>query len=391
MEGFAYPNEMEIAWGLAIVLYPYITGLVAGAFIVSALYHVFRIKAFEPIARFSLLTALAFLVVAPLPLLLHLGRPERGFEIFITPHFTSAMSGFGYIWLSYFVVLAAEVWFTFREDIVRYAQTANGPARFLYRALTLGVYEVSERTERVDHRIAWALSAIGIPLASTLHGYVGFIFGAVKANPWWSSPLTPFFFLLSAIVSGMALLLVLYVLVSRLRRLPLDMGCLRMLMAWLGAFLTVDLVFEAFEVVSMVYENEESWAIVGQMLFERAGISFFVIQVLFGTLLPLILLASALTLTRSARIKVVAGVTSGVLIMIGVLAMRWNIVIGGQLISKSFRGLLEFSPPIWGPEGIVVTVGLLILPFAILALVLHLLPPWPSGHGDAAARPTSES
>ena len=386
MQGFVYPNEMEIGWGLAIVLYPYITGLVAGAFIVSALYHVFRIQAFEPLARFSLLTALAFLIVAPLPLLLHLGRPERGFEIFITPHFTSAMSGFGYIWLSYFVVLVGEVWFTFREDIIRYAQTSRGLKRGIYRVLTLGVDEVSDRTKRVDHRMAWFLAALGIPLASTLHGYVGFIFSSIKANPWWSSPLAPFFFLLSAIVSGMALLLVLYVLLSRLRRTPLDMRCVRMLMGWLGAFLTVDLVFEGFEIVSLLYEQEESWPMIRQMLLERADISFFVIQVLLGTFLPLLLLAGSLTLTRSSRIKVAAGVTSALLIMVGVLAMRWNIVIGGQLISKSFRGLLEFTPPLWGPEGLIVTVGLLLLPFINLTIILYLLPPWDQREDGRAER-----
>ena len=81
MEGFLYPNEIEVQWGLLIVLYPYITGLVAGAFVVSALHQVFGIKQLEKISRLSLLTALAFVIVAPLPLLGHLGHPERGVAI----------------------------------------------------------------------------------------------------------------------------------------------------------------------------------------------------------------------------------------------------------------------------------------------------------------------
>src|SRR3972149_6354477 len=107
--GFVYPNEVEIQWSLLIVIYPFITGLVAGAFVVSSLYHVFNIKALKPVASLSLLTALAFLLVAPLALQAHLGRPERGFAIFLTPNMTSAMAGFGYIWLFYTILVLAEV------------------------------------------------------------------------------------------------------------------------------------------------------------------------------------------------------------------------------------------------------------------------------------------
>jgi len=83
--GYMYPNEYELHWGLLIVLYPYLTGLVAGAFILASLERVFNVKALKPVYRLSLLSALAFLFVAPLPLLAHLGHPERAFEMFLTP------------------------------------------------------------------------------------------------------------------------------------------------------------------------------------------------------------------------------------------------------------------------------------------------------------------
>jgi Ni/Fe-hydrogenase subunit HybB-like protein len=379
VEGFYYPNEIETQWGLLIVIYPYITGLVAGAFIVSSLYHVFRIESLKPIARLSLLTALSFLLVAPLPLLLHLGRPERGFEIFWTPHPTSAMSGFGYIWLSYLIILVAEIWFTFRSDIVRSARTTTGLKRLIYSALTLGIYDVSDRYLKMDQKISRVLAAIGIPAASLLHGYVGFIFGAVKANPWWSSPLTPFFFLLSAIVSGMALLAILYVLLMRLRGEPIDHECLKTLMDWLAGFLIIDLVFESFEVISMSYESAESWEIISQMLVHRLGISYFGIQLFFGAIIPLILLGVVRPLVKRAPAKMWMEMISSLLILTGVFAMRWNVVIGGQLFSKSFRGLLSYIPPLWGRESILTGVGLIILPFLIFTVLLHLLPAWQAG------------
>jgi len=84
VEGFMYPNEVSLYWSVLIVLYPFITGLVAGAFILASLARIFRVEAVKPTYRLALLTALAFLIVAPLPLQLHLGHPERSYEMYLT-------------------------------------------------------------------------------------------------------------------------------------------------------------------------------------------------------------------------------------------------------------------------------------------------------------------
>ncbi len=96
--GYIYPNEIEIHWQILIVVYPYITGLVAGAFILASLVKVFNVKEVLPTYRLSLLTALSFLIVAPLPLLLHLEHPLRSFEIFLTPNLSSAMAMFAFVY-----------------------------------------------------------------------------------------------------------------------------------------------------------------------------------------------------------------------------------------------------------------------------------------------------
>ena len=62
-QGFLFPNEIEVHWSLMIVLYPYITGLVAGAFIVSSLYHVFGREELKPVAKFSLVAAFSLSAV----------------------------------------------------------------------------------------------------------------------------------------------------------------------------------------------------------------------------------------------------------------------------------------------------------------------------------------
>ncbi len=227
VNGFMYPDEVELQWSILIVLYPYLTGLVAGAFILASLERVFKVEAVKPTYRLALLTALAFLLVAPLPLQLHLGHPERSFEMYLTPHRTSAMAMFGFVYLWYLmVVLLVEIWLDFRRDIVILSQTTQGWKRWIYRALTLGSSNISERALRIDERVGWVITVIGIPSAFLLHGYVGFIFGSVKANPWWSSPLMPVVFSFSAMVSGIAAVMLLYQFTSSVRNKPVDMPCL---------------------------------------------------------------------------------------------------------------------------------------------------------------------
>src|ERR1041385_960997 len=223
VDGFMYPNEVELQWSLLIVLYPYITGLVAGAFILASLERVFKVEAVRPTYRLALLTALSFLLVAPLPLQLHLGHPERSFEMYLTPHTSSAMAMFGFVYLWYLtVVLLLEIWLEWRADIVRLSQTTSGLQRVIYKALTLGSTNVSPTARIVDDKVGYAVTVIGIPSAFLLHGYVGFIFGSIKANPWWSTPLMPIVFLFSAMVSGIAAVMLLYAVAMKLRKTAID-------------------------------------------------------------------------------------------------------------------------------------------------------------------------
>src|SRR5476651_804142 len=133
-EGFMYPNEVELQWSVLIVLYPFLTGLVAGAFILASLERVFKVDAVKPTYRLALLTALAFLLVAPLPLQLHLGHPERSLEMYLTPHTSSAMAMFGFVYMWYLMaVLVLEIWLDYRKDMVLLARSETGWKKTLYR------------------------------------------------------------------------------------------------------------------------------------------------------------------------------------------------------------------------------------------------------------------
>jgi predicted membrane protein len=380
VDGFMYPNEVELQWSVLIVLYPFITGLVAGAFILASLERVFRVEAVKPTYRLALLTALSFLLVAPLPLQLHLGHPERSLEMYLTPHRSSAMAMFGFVYLWYLtVVLLVEIWLDYRADIVRMAQTTKGFTRIIYKVLTLGSENVSPEARAVDDRVGYIVTVIGIPSAFMLHGYVGFIFGSIKANPWWSTPLMPVVFLFSAMVSGIAAVMLLYMAAMKFKGREIDMPCVDTIAKYLFYTFVIDFTLEMLDLIHRTYEADESFRSLDFMVHTRLWKSHVILQIVIGTLVPLILLAAnQLWRFTAARRRAMYG-TAGILTLIGIFAMRWNVVIGGQLFSKSFLGYTTYKMELVTREGLLSAIALSLLPFAIFFVLIRLLPPWQTG------------
>ena len=375
--GFIYPNEVELQWSILIVLYPFLTGLVAGAFILASLERVFNVVAVRPTYRLALLTALAFLIVAPLPLQMHLGHPERSFSMYLTPHRESAMAMFGFVYLWYLMaVLVLEIWFDYRKDLVLAWRQSTGLKKKLYGALTLWSDNISEDALRVDDKIGRAITVIGIPSAFLLHGYVGFIFGSVKANPWWSTPLMPVVFLFSAIVSGIAAVLLLYMALSRLRGVIADMACLDTIARYLFYAFLIDFSLEMLDLIHRLYEADESLRALDFMVKTRLFVSQIVLQIIVGTLVPIGLLGLVQLYRVGERARRWIYATSGLLALVGIFAMRWNVVIGGQLFSKSFLGYTTYKMGFATREGLLPAIAILILPFIILAVLVRVLPPW---------------
>ena len=373
---FLFPNDIHIMWSLMIVLYPYITGLVAGAFIVGSLYHVFGRSELKPVSRLAMVASLSFLLVATLPLLCHLGHPERALNIVVTPHFTSAMSAFGLIYAMYLILVVLEIWLLFRREIVELAARSRGLKRGILKGVALGVYDISEEAQRVDHRVVTVLAALGIPAACILHGYVGFIFGSIKANPWWSTPLMPIVFLFSAIVSGIALVLLMYMATSVAKRVPIDMRCVDTIAKYLFYAFIIDFTLEGVDLLHRMYEADESFKSLDFMVKTKLFVSQILLQIVIGGLIPITLLAitQVTRLSETARKAIYA--VSGTLTLVGIFAMRWNVVIGGQLFSKSFLGYTTYKMDFATREGLLPAIVLMILPFVILAVLVRLLPPW---------------
>ena len=376
-QGYIFPNELDLQWGILIVVYPFITGLVAGAFILASLERVFNVRVLKPTYQIALLTALSFLLVATMPLISHLSQPQRAYEIMITPHSSSAMAIFGFVYLWYLmVVLLLEIWFDYRESMVVWSKEKKGIMKWVYRILTLGLSDISHETVRWDKKLGYLITIVGIPSAFILHGYVGFIFGSIKANPWWSTPLMPIIFLFSAMVSGIALVMFIYMAISYFRKQPIELKVLDTIGRYLFFILILDFTLEGLDQIHRIYESDESFEIIKLLVSGKLYLTLFISQGLFGTIIPLIILAFLQFYKRAISIRKTLYLLVSILVLIGVYSMRWNVVIGGQLFSKSYSGFTSFKLGLIGLDGTLMAAFWLLLPFGILAFLLWLLPPW---------------
>jgi predicted membrane protein len=402
-ELFVLPNEY-IYWSIQIVMYPFMTGLVAGAFVLSSLYHVFGVKQLKEIARFSLVFSFALLPVAMMPLLLHLQQPLRGIHVMMTPHFTSAIAAFGIVFMTYACIVASELWFEYRRHFVLTTQALatqtdrsgfDNLRMYFFKALTLGAMDISNEAIKKDHNAVRKLATIGIPVACFLHGYAGFIFGSVKANALWMTPLMPVIFICSAVVSGIALCILCYVLTMEIRKFMAK----RKISRWakdinapsveelqsaedleistasnyLLYFMIAALTLEMLDLIFRGYTQVKSWDILREVIMERDFNKIFIMQYTIGNLVPFLLMVLP---GRTIRRTTIATV----LVIFGVFMMRWNVVIGGQAFSLSFSGFMHYHLPIiptsWETfrEGVAGAATVMITPFVIFWFLNKIFP-----------------
>lgn len=192
----------------------------------------------------------------------------------------------------------------------------------------------------------------------------------------------PIVFLASAIVSGIALVLLLYMIITLLRLERPDMRCLDRLAEFLLYAVIVDFSLETLDFIHRLYESEESIKILSQLIFSKLFISLVVMQVLLGTVVPAVGLAHFRFSRYPEELRRLAYFLAAIMIQIGIFSTRWNVVIGGQLFSKSLRGLTVYKMELMGVEGLVMSMIFLILPVIILYVLLKIFPPWRVASSD---------
>jgi formate-dependent nitrite reductase membrane component NrfD len=186
----------------------------------------------------------------------------------------------------------------------------------------------------------------------------------------------PVVFLFSAIVSGIACVMLLYIVMCRLRRVAVDMLCVDTIARYLLYAFVIDFSLELLDLIHRLYEADESLRALDFMVKTRLFVSQIVVQIGLGTFVPIGLLALVqfVRLSDAARLRIY--ILAGILTLVGIFAMRWNVVIGGQLFSKSFLGYTSYKIAFAHREGLLPAMLIMLLPFIILAGLVRVLRPW---------------
>jgi Ni/Fe-hydrogenase subunit HybB-like protein len=334
-----------IPWGAWVAFYIYFVGLSAGAFLLSSLIYVFGMDRFEKVGRMALLAALVSMIVALAFIGLDLGRLDRALTVMFRWNFMSPLAWEVRFYAIYIALLATELWFAVRADLLK-RDTADSDRKWL--------------------RI---LGTVGIPIAIFgVHGGTGTIFAVVKARGMWSGPLFPIVFILSALVSGTALLTVFYVVRQRARRQPVDTGLVLDLGKLLAGFVMVDFGLFFYEMlVPAMAMNPHEREVIHVMTSSRMAWSFWLLQVGMVFVGPAIILLSSLK--RSWKWITAAAVS----VVIGIVGVRFNIVVP-TLTVPLLPGLPhgDYVPNLveWVSSAGLIALGLLL--FSLAAEVLPL-------------------
>ena len=269
-------------------------------------------------------------------------------------------------------------------DSVNMYQTHIGLLCTFYTLLTPGVNELNEQARKFDARGKYVLAIICITAAHGLHGYIGFVYGSLKAREWWSSDMMPVIFIFSAIVSGVSVIIILYLVACWVRKMKIDEEAVHG-MAWqLWGFLMFSLLLELVEFGTMVYKGLEGIDNIMDFVSSELLIPYFTLQLGIGAALPIVILSLMSFMHVRGKPFLIGTVVSAGLVLMSVFMMRWNVVIGGQEISKTGKGLLHFDP-IWvGSEGIWMAVAILAASIGFLLILLKILPPWADMDGSHA-------
>lgn len=362
-----FNTQHEIYWGLPIALYFYYTGMSAGSFILTSLGTVFGIEKYKKVAKVGVIMAIVLLAFAPLHLLFDLAQPGRFLNLFTTVNPTSAMSWGVYLLILYPVDLIIYSWYLFRQDMVN-GLTKGGFKASFYNFLLFGKKDVSKQALDNDKRKQKLFGSFGVPLALLVHGYTGFILGNVQARAIWHTPLMPIIFLMSAMVSGTGLFIIVLMLVEKFKfgRLNDDIKALisdiANLMKW---FILVDGILMIIYFIVLWYSNEAGYAS-GYFLLHNEFWSFVGLENGLGMLVPFILM-----LSKKARQSMPIVVLASILTIIGVLAMRINLVIGGQKLPLTGSKIMEY---VASGRDITVILGLAVAAVIVLTFLYSVLP-----------------
>jgi len=293
-----YNVEHEMPLGIPIATYFYLTGLSAGSFIISTFAYGFGMTKFKPLGKIGVVMATLLLVIAPMILLIDLEQPLRFWHLILYLRITSPITWGTFLLTLYPLNCMVYGYFMFKGDM--------------------------EKTK--------IFGLIGIPLALMVHGYTGFILALGKARVLWNTAIMPPIFLVSAMVSGLAMMILVVIVKDYViqRKKEHDPALLEALGKFLVASIVLDLILIGTDLTVLLTSHTEAY-MAAIMLFKGQFARLFLgVEVLLGAVIPLVLLLSPFTKRSIPGLAI-----ASILVMIGIFAMRVIMVIGGLSIPLS--------------------------------------------------------
>lgn len=370
IEGLSVTNlSTFVPWGAWVAFYIFFVGLSAGAFLLSTLIFVFGMEQYERVGRYALFTALISMIVALAFIALDLGRIDRAFNAMTYWNALSILSYEVRFYLIYMVLLAVELWFAMRIDLVHLAKRDDGLKGKVANFLRLGSDDTSEFAKKKDHRWMKILGIIGIPIAIIgVHGGTGTLFAAVAAQPYWNSPLFPVIFVVSALVSGTALLIAMYVIQNKARGKAVDFAMVKSLSMLMIGFLIIDLGLEFYEfLVAGLSMKPEKMAILNVMFTGPMSWSFWGVQLFIGAVVPIFILFNKKTSNSIGWLT-----AASIMVVIGIIGVRFNIVVPTQIVQSMYALPEAFYFPNWVEW--LSSVGVVAMGLIIYSIGAKLLP-----------------
>ncbi len=293
-----YNVDHEMPLGIPIAAYFYLTGLSAGSFIISTMAYGFGMARFKPLGKIGVTMATVLLMAAPMILLIDLEQPLRFWHLIVYLRITSPIT-----------------WGTFLLSL--YPMNCMVYGYFMFKG---------------DLKKTKIFGLIGIPLALMVHGYTGFILALGKARVLWNTAIMPPIFLVSAMVSGIALMILVVIVKDFIlwRKKDPDRSLIYALGNFLAAAIFLDLILIGMDLSVLLTSTTEAYRAAHMLLNGRFSLLFLGIEVGLGSVLPLLLLLFPFT-----KRSIPAFALASILVMVGIFAMRCIMVIGGLSLPLS--------------------------------------------------------
>jgi len=358
-------------WGTWVAFYIYFVGMSAGAFLLSSLIHVFGMQNLEKVGRDATVVAIISIILAMVFILMDLGHMERFWHALWYWNITSVLGWEIRFYAIYLLLLLAELYYALRQDLVL-ASGSDGLKAKLAGILKLGSNDTTAAGLEKDRRRLKMLGAIGIPIAIFgVHGGTGLLFAVVKAQPYWNMAIFPVVFVISALVSGTALVTVLYILRTRAAGKEAELPLIKSLSGWMVLFLLIDVGLQFFEVLVGAYGLEEQeLATLATIFTSDFSWSYWGVQLGLGVVAPLVLFFHPRT-----RESVNALLLAAAMVVVGILGVRFNIVVPALTVPVLAGLPAGYYYPTWvewALSGGIIGFGLLLYTLAVRYLPMDI-------------------